>query len=127
MNKRLLFSVYVSLYKHYVEDHLENDLVAKFYSASVIGMTFNFIILGIFELTYALIFESVIKNQYFLIFIFGWVVFTALVFIKYFNIRMPINDYRVIKYKYVFFVFFIAMIFLVFSTICSANLVYNYK
>lgn len=125
MNKRLLFSVYVSLYKHYVEDHMENDLVAKFYSASVIGMTLNFIILGILELTYALIFESVIENQYFFIFIFGWVVFTALVFIKYYKIRMPIKDYRVIKYKYIFFLFFIAMIFLVFSTIYSVNLVFK--
>jgi len=127
MLKRLLNTFYWVLYKHYKKDHVETDFIARYYSASVIGMTLNFWFISILHCSvfYIDIFSH--KYLYVGIFLCSWMLFTYFIYKNY--RKYELSSYSQIKMSHylVFSFFFASMLIMVFSIMVSANLVIYLK
>lgn len=122
----IINTAYWSLYKHYMNDHQETDIVARFYSASVLAMIFNFLFMGImhFPLIYLKIYN--VDNLNLIFSLVGWIFFNYLIFRRYKKLKFHSNE-KIVSHILIFVFFFIAMGLWVVSMIISSNLFLSMK
>lgn len=132
---KLLNTFYWALYKHYKKDHIETDFIARYYSASVIGMAINFLVSSILIFIvyslflHSLLYINIFDNRYIFtgIFSLNGILFTYCIYSKYKKSDPPSCSQIKFSHYLVFLFFFASMIIMVCSVIFSANILIKLK